>query len=120
MRRNNLVDGTHFHFSPTKNVSLTLMFCMTLSLLLLRFHNLDTHTNKSMIKSPNTCAHKGFSLFTLLVAWFSISCHVLSNVQLCEFDRNRSSARATVSFAAAWISKSQQRIKQVDQKHCLG
>ena len=40
---------------------------------------------------------------TLMVAWLSISCHALSNSHSFELDKNLCSARAIVSFAAAWM-----------------
>ena len=43
---------------------------------------------------------------TLIVAWFSISCHALSNFHSCFWLRNRCSARAIVSFAALCIPTS--------------
>lgn len=49
----------------------------------------------------------------LFVAWLSISCHALSNGQLCEFVMNLSSASATVSLAAACISM-QNKNKRMD------
>lgn len=42
---------------------------------------------------------------TFRVAWLSISCQALSNCHSCELDMKRSSASATVSFAAAWNSE---------------
>ncbi len=40
---------------------------------------------------------------TLMVAWFSISCHALSNSHSFELDKNLCSASAIVSLAASWI-----------------
>lgn len=59
------------------------------------------------IKMCAATAKNAMRQCTFRVAWLSISCQALSNCHSWEFDMKRSSARATVSLAAAWISTSE-------------
>lgn len=76
---------------------------MRFSLFLLCFGHLSVRDSSSDINLQSN--DERFTINgTLFVAWLSISCQALSNGQLCEFVINLSSAKATVSFAAACIS----------------
>lgn len=70
-------------------------------------HRVNTERFPTAIQQSLTVSKclKSISKHTFKVAWFSISCHALSNCHSWELDMNLCSAKATVSFAAAWISE---------------